>query len=203
MKFHLINRLRQDHGNLEKLLLILGRQFQGIRRGDRPDYELMHQILDYLTYYPDRYHHVREDLLFTRLAEKRPTLKPVLRTLHGQHHDLTGRGIRLRGMVNEVLSDLPVSRSELCRLGDAYVRAYREHLEYEEGPVIRQLQDTMSASDWLTLTTAVEWHADPLFAEEVSREYRHLNEKVNTMSAGYPIPGNDRDQICPVCSDRA
>lgn len=200
MKFQLLDRLQQDHRNIEILLRILGRQLDGIRRGDRPDYQLMYQIIHYLTYYPDRHHHIVEDILFTRLAEKRPAMRPILQTLHGQHDELSGYGILLRGMICDVLGDLPVARSSLCELGKAYVQAYENHLHCEERHVFDQLQKAFSDSDWMNLVTTVELRTDPLFARESALEYRHLSEQLTVMNAGYPISENDTDQTCPICS---
>lgn len=201
MKLEILDRLQQDHKQINGLLQILERQFRSIGRGDRPDYELMHQILHYLTHYPDRYHHVVEELLFERLAQRQPAAKPVLHALHDQHDHLTQAGSTLRSRINDVLNGVTLKRAELQQRGRHYLREYREHLEYEEQYIFARLSDELTAADWLALTTTFAWHTDPLYADEVAAEYRLLADRLRSMGAYDRGPDHAYRQACPACSD--
>lgn len=201
MKLTILDRLQQDHKQINELLQILERQFRSIGRGDRPDYELMHQILHYLTHYPDRYHHVVEELLFERLASRQPAAKPVLHALHDQHDRLTQAGSALRSQVNDVLNGLTLIRAELLQRGRDYLRDYREHLEYEEQFIFPWLDGELTGADWLALTTTFAWHTDPLYADEVATEYRLLSERLRSMGAYPAETDNEYQRTCPACSD--
>ena len=59
----LLNDLREDHRNMSIMLDLLSSQIEHIRDGERPDYELIHDIMRYMTVYSDAVHHPKEDLL--------------------------------------------------------------------------------------------------------------------------------------------
>lgn len=195
-----LERLQQDHYQIESLLNVLEHQIAAVDRGDRPDYALMYQVLHYLTYYPDRYHHVFEDLLFERLVSRRTDLKPVIETLAGQHETLTDQGVQLRSLLESVLNDLPVARPDLVRQGQAYLATYWQHLECEETDVFPALIDSLTQADWVTLLTRFEWRADPLFAAEADREYDLLAETLKAMGADPTLLHEQRAATCPACS---
>ena len=61
----IIERLCQEHRNIETLLAVLERELEIIfDRGDRPDYHVIRTIISYFEVYPDLYHHPLEDLVF-------------------------------------------------------------------------------------------------------------------------------------------
>ena len=53
----IIERLSQEHRNIEKLLAILERELVVFDRGDRPDYEVIRAVISYFELYPEVYHH--------------------------------------------------------------------------------------------------------------------------------------------------
>ena len=63
----IIERLSQEHRNIEKLLAILERELEVFDRGDRPDYEVIRAVISYFEVYPEVYHHPQEDLVFAKL----------------------------------------------------------------------------------------------------------------------------------------
>ena len=49
----IIERLSQEHRNVEKLLAILERELEVFDRGDLPDYEVIGAIISYFEVYPE------------------------------------------------------------------------------------------------------------------------------------------------------
>ena len=62
-------QLREDHRNMAILLALLERQAELIAGGEEPDYDLSHDVLRYMTSYPDAVHHPREDRIYLRLRD--------------------------------------------------------------------------------------------------------------------------------------
>src|ERR1019366_5334297 len=60
----IIDSLRQEHRNIEKLLLVLERELSVFDRGERPDYQVIHAVIAYFLVYPTAYHHPQEDMVF-------------------------------------------------------------------------------------------------------------------------------------------
>jgi hypothetical protein len=68
----IIERLSQEHRNVEKLLAILERELEVFDRGDLPDYEVIGAIISYFEVYPEVYHHPQEDVVFAKLKIRDP-----------------------------------------------------------------------------------------------------------------------------------
>jgi len=184
MSSDIIKRLWEEHRNIDSLLRILGRQLAGIRQGDKPDYHLMYDIAHFLTYYPDRYHHPFEDLVFARLAELQPELAAEVAGIEKRHHQLAFDGGKLCYLIGEIIDGLFVSRAELLRTGTAYIESYREHLHAEEDGLFNVLESSLTPADRVVLVSAFHWQTDDVFSEEASGEYRHLREAISAQGAG-------------------
>jgi hemerythrin-like domain-containing protein len=62
-----IEILRQEHRDIEKLLLVLERELGVFTRGEHPDYEVIHAAIAHFQVYPDACHHPLEDVVFEKL----------------------------------------------------------------------------------------------------------------------------------------
>ena len=71
----LLAELRRDHANVSLLLEILEEQSQRLLAMERPDYDVMDDIMHYMTSFADAVHHPKEDVLYRRLRKLRPELQ--------------------------------------------------------------------------------------------------------------------------------
>ncbi len=67
-----IDRLHADHANMSSLLDILDRELDVVERAGNANFEIMRDVMHYLTRYSDLVHHPMEDLVYARLAERSP-----------------------------------------------------------------------------------------------------------------------------------
>ncbi len=72
VKLMIIDLLRQEHRNMEKLLLVLEQELSVFDWAERPDYEVVWKIISYFKVYPDAYHHPQEDLIFKKVEARDP-----------------------------------------------------------------------------------------------------------------------------------
>jgi len=79
-----LSRWHAEHANFSKLLDLLERQVASFHDGGSPDYELMLEIMYYMTHYPDVLHHPKEDLVFAswtarscRASGSKPPRAPI------------------------------------------------------------------------------------------------------------------------------
>src|SRR5213083_2615040 len=68
----LLKTLREEHRNIEILLLILEQELNIFDRAERPDYEVVQAVISYFQEYPDRCHHPKEDVIFAKLKARDP-----------------------------------------------------------------------------------------------------------------------------------
>ena len=63
----IIESLREEHRNIEELLLVLEQELGVFDRNERPDYEIIKAVIGYFQDYPDCCHHPKEDMIFEKL----------------------------------------------------------------------------------------------------------------------------------------
>ena len=80
-----IAALDRDHANVARLLELLESEILAIEVGKTPDYPLLQDIMRYMTQYPDRFHHPKEDLIFVQLLKREPGARAD-RVLAHRHH---------------------------------------------------------------------------------------------------------------------
>ena len=196
----ILNHLSNEHLNISSLLYILERQLQSIKDGDKPDYFLMHDITCYLTYYSDHYHHPFEDMIYTRLAEKQREFSPVVERVEKQHRQIALKGNGLRELINGIIRGSIFSRENIFNDGIDYINSYRAHMQTEEDELFGPLSEHLIAADWMVLISIFQWRPDPVYSDEVSREYQHLKDSIKDGGAGDWPWKESLVNSCPVCS---
>ena len=58
----LLSELREDHRNMALVLNVLESTIETAATGEDPDFELIDEIMRYMTIYPDAVHHPKEDI---------------------------------------------------------------------------------------------------------------------------------------------
>ena len=107
---YVVEVLRQEHRNIEKLLRVLERELSVFDRGDRPNYEVVVGVIDYFKDYPDSCHHPKEDMIFDKLKSRDPAAAAKVGNLHAEHEEGASRLRRAAQAVERVLSDQDLVR---------------------------------------------------------------------------------------------
>ncbi len=77
--------LDRDHANIAKLLELIESEILAIEVGKTPDYPLLQDIMRYMTHYPDRFHHPKEDLIFAQVLKREPGARDDVEDLLAEH----------------------------------------------------------------------------------------------------------------------
>ncbi len=62
-----LDRLREEHRAIERLLKAIEHQLAIFERGDRPDYDVLEAAGDYFFDFPDRCHYPKENAVYRRM----------------------------------------------------------------------------------------------------------------------------------------
>jgi hemerythrin-like domain-containing protein len=165
-----------EHAYFGRLLDLLQREVECLRRGKRAHCAVMLDIVEYLQVYGDRYHHAREDAAFSFLAFRRPDLEPALERLRDDHVVIERLGERLVDDLDDTVEGLAVSREDLTALAMTYLRVYREHIAEEEGRIV-DAASVLTAEDWGSIGEAVPKAFDALFGVPPEQRYRELERQ--------------------------
>ncbi len=180
----IMRRLRDDHVNVARLLTMLEAQLDAVRAEQRSaDFELMHDIMVYMTHYPDHTHHPMEDLVFQRMCDTSEEARPITEELGREHHGLAEKGIRFRDALERVVDGALVLRAELDEFGRDYAQFLRYHMDKEEGQAFPMAERMLSDEDWAWIESRMQAQEDPVFGPAVTEQFKSLYEHIREQNA--------------------
>ncbi len=161
----IIERLSQEHRNIEKLLAILERELQVFDHGDRPDYKVIGAIISYFEVYAEVYHHPQEDLVFAKLKIRDPAAAAKIGNLAREHERGAERLRRVAHAVNSVLAGREVLRQTVATTVRDFIEHERCHIMMEDRDFFPAALKVLEPQDWTEITSALTNPEDPLFSE--------------------------------------
>ena len=167
-----------EHRHFSRLLDLLERQVAAFHSDDQPNFELMLDLVSYLRYFPDRYHHPREDVAFARLAKREPALKSAIDGLLQEHRVIASAGAELLKYLQQVVDEVVVERAKVEAAAATYLVYYRRHLAMEERDIVPRAGELLTAEDWEAVVAAIPAGPDPLFGEDSDARYRELRRQI-------------------------
>ena len=167
-----------EHVNFAALLDLLEGQLDRFKRGAPPDYELMLDIMYYMTRYPDVLHHVKEDLAFARIGQREAGVRPVVDRLTEQHARLKQSGDALVLALDGIVNGAITLRDHVNAPGRAYVADFRSHMQVEEVTILPLAARLLHDGDWAAIDGAIQHIDDPLFSNQAEERYSALRRKI-------------------------
>jgi hemerythrin-like domain-containing protein len=170
----IIERLSQEHRNIEKMLAILERELEVFDRGDRPDYELIRAVISYFEVYPEVYHHPQEDLVFAKLKTRDPAAAVNVGDLAREHQNGAERLRRVAHAVDNVLADREVLRQNVDAIVRDFIEHERRHMLMEDRDFFPAALKALKPQDWTEIASAVTDQKDPLFSDVAEERFDAL-----------------------------
>ena len=174
----IIDVLRKEHRNIEKLLLVLERELTVFERGGRTDYEVIQAVISYFEFYPDAYHHRQEDRVFEKLKARDPAAAANLGGLAEEHRRGAERLRRVARAVQSVLMDREVPRQAVHDIIRDFIAHERHHMAMEERDFFPIAIKALQPQDWVEIASTLTDREDPLFSEIVEERFdavrRHI-----------------------------
>jgi hemerythrin-like domain-containing protein len=167
-----------DHIHFAWLLDVLEIQVLAFRSDERPNLGLMLDIAYYLRNFPDRYHHTREDVVFAKLIERDPGLRPLVERLRQEHRVIASAGDELLKRLNQVVDEIVVPRATVEAAAATYLEYYRQHIATEEEMIMPRAERLLTAEDWAAAEAAVPAEPDPLFGRGADDRYVELRRQI-------------------------
>jgi hemerythrin-like domain-containing protein len=174
---HAIMVLQQEHKGMARLLSLMEKLLSDIDEGGSPDTNLMLEIGEYLSGYPEQCHHPKEDLIFRKLQAKDPDAQISRVDLLHEHAQLS----ELIDSFTDSLSGLDDSadsrQSGLAQAMRELIAAYKHHMDMEETHFFPLATSRLSADDWAEIDFAVSEQDDPLL-DAASTKYSRLRDEI-------------------------
>jgi hemerythrin-like domain-containing protein len=170
----LLSELREDHRNMALVLNVLERTVETAATDADPDFELIGEIMRYMTIYPDAVHHPKEDVVYAELRKQRPDLADGLDDVPKDHAQIAQLGSKLRDDVEAIVAGAAVRREQFITDALMYVGRLRNHMNWEEEDLFSRV-DTMIGEDPHAVDVGDFLHIkDPVFELEVEAGFRRL-----------------------------
>ena len=167
-----------EHANFARLLNLLDDQLALFHDAGAPDYELMQEIMFYMTHYSDVLHPPKEDLVFAKIRERDAAVAEVIDALAAQHRHLKSAGEHLTGQLDEIVNGTISSRAEIEASARDYIDTLRRHMRIEETQILPLAERLLSAPDWNAIHAAIGRVEDPLFGKHPERRYASLQQQI-------------------------
>ncbi len=181
----IIETLYSEHAYISTLLDRLEQEAEKLEPGKVPDYALLLEMTDYLTHYPDQYHHPREDLLFRSLMQSDGEFEARLSRLEREHETLRTYSDELFGELSDIARGRPVSQQTLKRTLARYVKGYRQHLAYESREIFPLARGTLTPGELRELAEKTRYIDDPIFGGELQKRYHRLGRDLRSALGGF------------------
>ncbi len=178
-----IAELRTDHKNMALMLNLLERESNLIYEGKEPDYELLQDIMHYMTVYPDAVHHPKEDRLYAELKAVRPDLSIGFERITMDHRHIAELSVTLRADIESINLGNPVRRNAIVADALRYVNMLRGHMQWEELDLFRRVDEMIRLGHDVLDTANFVHGSDPVFGSEVEENFGRLVKSVEAYSA--------------------
>ncbi|HEX9276340.1 MAG TPA: hemerythrin domain-containing protein [Casimicrobiaceae bacterium] len=177
-----IDIIRAEHRALAAVLSALKAFVDGMAEGKfAADFELLGDMIRYLTEVPDQVHHPKEDLyLFAALRKRSPEATAILDELEDEHRNIHAEWNALARALDDFRS---AGMSGLAAFREAVNRYYDfqwQHVSKEESRVIPLAIDVLPPQDWAAIDSAFAANDNPW--EGPAGKFRQLFTRIVTIA---------------------
>ncbi len=171
--------LRAEHKHIARVMQVFAQQLDAVDAGELVDTHILYETMDYMVVWPDRFHHPREDLVYSRVAEVDASAADNVDTLQREHDLMAVKGQKLLADI-ERWRQGSITGDTVVKEGRDYVEKMYEHMNVEEKLVFPQIESALSLADWREIAVDDQLKAagDPVFGGRVDREFRNLARKL-------------------------
>ena len=171
-----IRVIQEEHDRLSAV--IHGMQYfaRAIDKGGKaPDPKVFRAMLLYISEYPEKVHHPKEDhYLFSRLRERTTEVEPVIAELEAQHT----QGEALVHGLEHALARYEFEGDAAARafldMVERYAQFYFNHMRIEEEIILPAANKYLTPEDWASIDHEFALNQDPLLGGEYKEGFDKL-----------------------------
>lgn len=138
------NQLRRDHANMARLLHILVLRHKNLEQGERPDFHLIREVVDYILEYMDGFIMPLERLYSEHLLAKDPEAEALSRRMGEDYQALRKRLNLLSKTLDMILMDAVVPMERFIEDLKTYLDAHIAYLKLERDQLFPFLRDQLT-----------------------------------------------------------
>ena len=173
----ILRALDEEHKYQARLLNLMEKQVGLLNQHLPSDLEAMHGVMRYMTQYPDRFHHPKEDLLFEKIALRDPAARARVQEMIQAHATIVDRGAELLELIarhRDGAGDVDANR--LRKSAHGYIGALRRHMDVENLHLFPLAARVLQPADWIDVDRRMKPILDPVFGAQPAADFDRLRE---------------------------
>ncbi|MEA2118190.1 hemerythrin domain-containing protein [Halovibrio sp. HP20-50] len=151
----MLNQLRLDHANMARMLHVLQLKQKTLALGERPNFQLMREVADYILTYMERFATPLERICVERLQAKAPEHIELTEQMAKEYQELKPRLQRLANDIDMILMDNVLPMDRFTDDLKAYLEAHRAYLRREREELFPLIDKHFSQDDMEELRQAL------------------------------------------------
>ena len=174
----IIETLRQEHRNIEELLLLLEQELNVFNRNERPDYEIVQAVISYFQDYPDCCHHPKEDMIFEKLKTRDPVAAESVGDLETEHQNERERLRRVADVIWRIRTDREVLGETFDNVMRNFIEHERKHMEMEERFLFSIAANVLRAEEWAEIDARWSNWEESIFNAAFEERCQSIRERI-------------------------
>ncbi len=184
----ILRALGDEHSYQARLLRLLEKQVGLLNQRLPPDYAVMAGVMGYMTQYPDRFHHPKEDLLFERIVRRDPEARAKVDALLAAHGDIIAKGSALLAAIESCRDGGPdADTARVRKAAHAYIGTLRRHMDIEYLQMFPLAQQVLLPEDWAEVDARMKPILDPVFGAEEADEFGAIRQAEEAKPDAQPL----------------
>jgi nucleotide-binding universal stress UspA family protein/hemerythrin-like domain-containing protein len=172
--------IRDEHRSLAAVLHGLEFLIREAReKGEPPSFPLLHAMIYYISAFPEKLHHPKENAyLFRKLRERTSEWNDTLDELEHQHvegHALVGD---LHRSLARYESAPSTGLEAFAAAAHRFAAAQMQHMRLETKVILPAARAHLTAEDWQEIDAAFAVNGDPRFSIDNDEEFRQLFARI-------------------------
>ncbi len=183
MAIEVIEVLRQEHRNIEKLLDVMEQELDVFDHGERPDDEVIGAVVDFFARYPDACHHPKEDIVYEKFKVRAPQRAASIPDLEAEHRQGALRLRRVADAIAKVLNDEDLVRDSVDRIVRDFIDSERRHIVFEDQIVFPAILDALRPEDWADIALKIADRYGPPSEAHFEEQFSTLRRNILELEA--------------------
>lgn len=171
----IMDQLHQDHLHYLTLLELL---YTNLRESGSGAYLKMRLIMNYLSRYPDVFHHPYENIIFEEILKRDDSLTEAIELLLDEHTRFYASSQVLLEELDAVVNGHIIRKQMIEDAARRYSTSLKSHIDLEENRVYPVIVEKMTEADWESLRVKLDRIQDPVYGEAVRDEFKTLYRQI-------------------------
>lgn len=179
----MLHQLRLDHANMARMLHVLKLKQKTLEKGERPNFQLMREVVDHILSYMDGFAAPLEREFVECLQQKAPDHVGTVKDMLNEYRELKPRLAQLSTDIDMVLMDSVVPMDRFADDLKHYLEAHRAYLRREREVLFPLVEEHFSDEDLALLRQAL-----PVGAERELERLQQAYPELYAELRGAKIP---------------